>query len=235
MKRTVKMNSDRTEGRSKVEHAAWVAGLDPVPLQSVGAFGAAAAPVVEELVAAGFHVSSIADLRYRRLRYEAAVPILAAWLPRVQDAGVKEEIVQCLAVGFARPQAARPLLDEFRRVEDRSSMGLRWAIGNALDVVADDSVGDEMIDVALDRRYGKSREMLVVALGHLSGPRVVAALVQLLDDEDVCGHALIALGRLAPRVATVHVEPFLMHPTAWVRREARKTLEAIHRAEARLH
>ena len=192
-------------------------------------------PVVDDLVAAGFHVRTIADLRYRRLRYSAAVPILISWLPRMESAAVKEEIVQCLGVSYAKPAAARVLVEEFRRADESLSPGLRWAIGNALDVVADDSVAAEMLAIALDCSYGASREMLVVALGNLGDPRVVPALIELLGDEDVCGHALMALGRLAPLRARPHVEKLLAHPTGWVRREARKALDSIDRTAARLH
>jgi HEAT repeat protein len=192
-------------------------------------------PVLDDLVAAGFHVRTIADLRFRRLRYSAAVPILIGWLPRVDSAVVKEEIVQCLGVSYAKPAAARVLVEEFRRADEAASPGLRWAIGNALDVVGDDSVAPEMVAIALDRAYGPSREMLVVALGNLDDPRVVPALIDLLGDEEVCGHALMALGRLAPLIARAPVEKLLAHSTGWVRREARKALDAIDRAAARLH
>ncbi len=234
MKRTPRLAFEGAVAPGQAERSSLAANIK-TPLSMIAEYRVAEAPVVADLVAAGFPVATIADLRYRRLRYVDAVPVLAAWLPRVKHAAVKEEIVQCLGVGFAKPEAARPLIDEFVRVDDPSSMGLRWAIGNALDVVADDSVGDELVDIALDTRYGQSREMLVVALGNLSGERVVSALVKLLDDEDVCGHALMALARLAPRTARPRVEPLLVHPTAWVRKEARKTLEAIERATARLH
>src|SRR5207302_7207463 len=106
---------------------------------------------------------------------------------------VKESIVRTISVPFAKPMAARPLVEEFRRTADSAS-ALRWAIGNALDVVADESVADDMIELAKERRYGKAREMVVSGLGNLSDARVVPVLLELLKDEDVCGHALAAVG-----------------------------------------
>jgi HEAT repeats len=195
----------------------------------------AAAPVVRELIAAGFPVNTVADLHNKRLDYPAAIPILLAWLPKVQNLDVKQDIVRCLSVPYAKPVAAGPLIDEFRRAEEESPMGLRWVIGNALEVVGDDAVLDDMIELATDRRYGKAREMLVAGLGNMSDQRVIPVLLDLLKDDEVSGHAIMALGKLKPQAARPHVEPFLKHPNAWVRKEAAKTIEKIHKAGGRLH
>jgi hypothetical protein len=195
----------------------------------------AAAPIVKELVAAGFPVNTVADLHNKRLDYPAAIPILLAWLPKVQNLDVKQDIVRCLSVPYAKPLAAEPLIDEFRRAEDESPTGLRWVIGNALDVVADDAVLDDMMELARDGRYGKAREMLVAGLGNMSDERVIPLLLDLLKDDEISGHAIMALGKLKPRIARSHVEPFLKHPNAWVRKEAQKTIEKIDKAGGRLH
>jgi HEAT repeat protein len=143
--------------------------------------------------------------------------------------------LRCLSVPYAKPTAASPLIDEFRRAEDEKPTGLRWVIGNALEVVGDDSVLDDMIALAKDSRYGKAREMLVMGLGNTSDRRVVPVLIDLLEDDEVSGHAIVALGRLKARAARPHVEPFLKHPNAWVRKEAKKTIERIDKSGDRLH
>jgi HEAT repeats len=191
---------------------------------------AAAAPVVQELVTAGFSITTIADLHNKRLDYEAAVPILLAWLPKVQNVDVKQDIVRCLSTPHAKPMAARLLINEFRLSKDERPTGLRWTIGNALEVVADDTVVDDMIELATDRQYGKAREMLVMGLGNMSEQLVVPVLLALLNDDDVSGHAIKALGRLSPPSARASVEPFLKHPKEWVRQGAAKTLEKIDEA-----
>jgi len=195
----------------------------------------AAAPIVQELVAAGFPVNTVADLHNRQLNYPAAIPILLAWLPKVQNLDVKQDIVRSLSVPYAKPLAAGPLIDEFRRAEEESPTGLRWVIGNALEVVGDDAVLDDMIELARDRRYGKAREMLVAGFGNMSDQRVIPVLLDLLKDDEVTGHAIMALGKLKPQVARPHVEPFLKHPNAWVRNEAKKTIAKIDKAGGRLH
>ncbi len=187
----------------------------------------AAALLVQELVAAGFPVSTVADLYNKRLYYASAIPTLLGWLPKMQNLDVKQDIVRCLSVPFARPMAAGPLIHEFRSTKDESTNGLRWTIGNALEVVSDDTVLDDMIELATERRYGKAREMVIVGLGNMSDPRAVAVLVELLKDDEVCGHAIIALGKLKAPASRAHVQPFLRHPNEWVRKEAKRTIEKI--------
>ena len=74
------------------------------------------------------------------------------------------------------------------------------------------------------QRWGRSREMVVVALGNMTDPRTIGVLRALLADDVVAGNAITAIGRLGTREARVDVEPFLEHPKAWVRKKARQTL-----------
>ena len=104
--------------------------------------------LLDELAEVGFPVVSLTELRTSGVRYRAAVPVLLWWLPVMSDRRVKEELVRALSVPWARPVAALPLIAEFGRVDERvdpTGTGLRWAIGNALSVVADDSVFDELV------------------------------------------------------------------------------------------
>jgi hypothetical protein len=187
-----------------------------------------AAPVVGELRAAGFAIEGIADLFNRRLNYQKAIPILLAWLPKVTNPNVKEDIIRALSVKWAkRTVAAALLLVEFERADDAS---LRWAIGNALEVLATVEIADDLIRLATDRRYGRARQMVVLGLGKLKDARVVGALIDLLADEDVVGHAVIALGKLQARAARSRIESLLDHPKSWIRKEAKKALARIDKA-----
>jgi HEAT repeat protein len=103
--------------------------------------------------------------------------------------------------------------------------GIKWAIGNALSVVADDRVFEQLAAIAEDKRHGHDREMVALALGNMKDPRAVDVLVRLLDDDQVAGHAIMALGKLRARGVRSKIEPFLDHPKTWVRREARKALK----------
>jgi HEAT repeat protein len=178
--------------------------------------------LLAELNTGGFAVESIRDLRTSGKTYEAAIPILLTWLPRVTNPHVKEDLVRTLSVPFAR--TALPfLLTAFDESEDASD-ALRWAIANGIEVLADNSTLEWLLYRVHNRVLGRSRQMLVMALGKLNDPRSVTALVQLLRDDAVCGHALKTLNRLRAKVPPAAVESLLNHPQAWVRSEAAKLL-----------
>lgn len=89
--------------------------------------------------------------------YRQAVPVLLDWLqklevvPAADRAKVHEMLVRSLSVPAARGVAGPLLVEQFRRVEDPSGLGLRWVIANALSVVADDAVFDDLVELARDR------------------------------------------------------------------------------------
>lgn len=184
-------------------------------------------PVIDDLKAAGFEVDSLDELRRRDVRYEAAVPVLLKWLLLVSDSGSKDSIVRALSVPWAKPLAAMPLIDEFKKQPQGSP--LKWAIGNALSVVAENSVADELLALAQDKSNGKAREMVVVALGNLSDSRTSEVLTNLLEDEEVCGHAIIAIANLNARQAVPKIQRLIHHPKAWVRKEAKKAIAKLTR------
>lgn len=186
----------------------------------------ASAPVVAELNQAGFPVSWISDLYARKMNYAEAIPILIKWLPLIDNTDVKESIVRALSVSWARPSAALPLIREYAKA-DPASTNFKWAVANALAVVADDSVFREIVDLVRDDRHGKAREMLALALGNMKNPQASEVLLDLLEDEVVAGHAIMALGKLRDRRASPRIQPFLQHPKAWVRKEASKALKKI--------
>jgi HEAT repeat protein len=108
---------------------------------------------------------------------------------------------------------------------------LKWAIGNALCIVADDSVFQDVVALARDERHGQAREMVVEALANRRYPQAVDVLCELLADEEVAGHALVALGKLKAACARPQIEPFLNHSEGWVRKEAKRALAKIDRAK----
>jgi HEAT repeat protein len=190
-----------------------------------------ARPVIADLRAAGFRVNDVADLFNKPMNYKNAIPILLAWLPRMLNPDVKEDIVRALSVKWARPVAAPALVVEFKKANGPNQSSLRWAIGNALEVVADDSVFEDLIRISIDRRFGNARQMVVQGLGKMKNPRTVAILVRLLDDEDVSAHAIFALGKLRAVEARSAIEPFLDHSRSLLRKEARKALAKIDAAQ----
>lgn len=187
--------------------------------------------LLEDLRHAGVPVSDVWDLVNSQVQYRAALPVLIDWLqsvdarvPADERPKVREGLVRALSVPAARPAAAPVMIEEFRRALDPSGLGFRWVVGNALSVVADDSVFDEIMTLAQDPRYGKARQMVVLGLARSKDPRAVTLLVSLLDDEDVVAHAVMALGKIRPPGVRPLVERLLDHPQAFVRGEAKKAL-----------
>jgi hypothetical protein len=81
--------------------------------------------------------------------------------------------------------------------------------------------------LCLDRRFGKGRESFIMLLGHYGGAAQIPTLVQLLDDPEVCGHAVYALRLLGASEASERIRPFLGSGKTWVREEALKYFQKI--------
>jgi hypothetical protein len=183
--------------------------------------------VLRELGAVGFASRSLADLRHSGVRYREAIPVLLDWLPRVTNVKAKGEIVRALSVPWAKPVATEPLIDEFRRLDvsaDPTGTGLRWTIGNALEVLFADANFEAFTELARDERYGKARQMVVLGLGKSKRPEAVDVLLGFIGDPDVDGHAVKALGKLKAPESRPALESKLADSRAWVRSEARKAL-----------
>jgi hypothetical protein len=192
-------------------------------------------PIIDDLAQIGIYVEWVSDLIYKypsmyQTNHREIIPILLRWLPLIENPDVKEAIVRALSVPWAKGVAARPLIEEFRKAQNWL---LKWAIGNALSVVADKSVFDEVVELVRDKRHGRAREMLPLALVKTKDPRVVPILIELLNDEEIAGHAVSALRRLAPPEARTAIEPFISHPKTWIRNEAKRTLAKIDKKLAR--
>ena len=173
---------------------------------------------------------------------EAAAPLLVEWLPRIQDPVEKEVIARSLTgTRSARSEAARAILEEFRNapMNDETT---KWAYANALATLADAAVADDLVELIRDTRHGRAREMLCDALKRTKDPRAPDVLIKLIDDDDVAGHAILALRSYGPKSALPHLrraEPKLAavlgRPTSteFARRQARKALERIGKPRAR--
>jgi hypothetical protein len=183
----------------------------------------AAAPLMAELAASGYEAESL-DVLAQSKAYKDAIPLLIKWLPKMASFPVKQSIIKALSVDWAGPDAVTALLSEFRSAPDSANAGLKWAIGNALEVLASDDFFDEYVNLAQDKRHGIARQILVSALGKMENPKAVDVLLGFLDDEEVVGHALIGLKKLKAKEARPQIELLLNHPKAWIRKAAKEAL-----------
>jgi hypothetical protein len=125
--------------------------------------------------------------------YDAATPILVEWLPRVHDPVEKEVIARSLTGSkTAGAAAARALVTEFRSAP-LSDETTKWAYANALATLAGPEIADDLLGLIRDRRHGTARQMLCDALRRTKDSRAPDALIELVDDDDVAGHAILAL------------------------------------------
>lgn len=190
----------------------------------------AAAGLLEDLHLAGFEAGVVSDLRTSG--DERVIPILSRWLPQVEYEPLKQDIVSTLGSSWGRPGAARPLVDEFRRTsppDDPEGFSLRWFIGDSLERVADESVLDDLIDIAVDPGNGRDRSFVVAALGNMRAERerVLPVILGLFDDPAMAPYAAIAAGKLRAVETKSRLEQLAADPRDWVRDEARKALKKL--------
>jgi hypothetical protein len=139
--------------------------------------------------------------------YLRAAPILLEWLPRVEDQVLREVIARSLGFPEAPPGTGAGLVAEFQRQpKSEDWMSTKWAVGSALAEVADPDVADDLIDLLRDRRHGRARQMLCMALRRTKDPRAPDVLKELLDDPDVAGHAILELRLLGPKSSLPHLQ-----------------------------
>jgi len=196
--------------------------------------------MLEELRLKGIDTSEFgvfSSVRPTSFDHAHAAPILLRWLPELRDPIEKERVVRHLT---AEPEAerigaAQVLIDEFARSDAHH---LKWAIGSALATLATEKDAERLIELARDRRHGRSRELLCDALKRTKDPRAPDVLIGLIDDRDVAGHAILALRSYGPRSSLPHLrraEEKLRKVAGdanfseFSRRQARKALERLER------
>ena len=185
-------------------------------------------PVDKSLEAIGYNLRLLSILRGSRKKYDSAIPILLEYLQQISSADAKLVIVSALAVPWAGSNVGPVLVREFEKAP-KEQEHLRWTIANALEAVAQPSLLEKIIEIATNKENGKAREMVVLALGKFRDPRSVSVLIKLLNDDQVAGHAIKALGKLKAKEALDHLAKFTDHPQ-WVRSEAEKAIARIMKA-----
>ena len=187
------------------------------------------ASLVQALAAAGVVVSSVWELVNSAHKYPSAIPVLIKHLKTPYHPKIREGIARALTVPEAKPTAAHALIEAFQHEPDSTDISVKWALANALTVVADESVLDDLIALVQDKRHGASRTVLTLALGNTKSPRAVNVLLELLQDDKVVEHALTVLGTLREQRAKQPIQRLLHHPQPQVRKAARRALAKIDR------
>lgn len=169
----------------------------------------------------GFEVETYDDLKAIKRKIKKLVPVLIKYLYMFETRNFKRSVIGLLAVkGFN--QATETLLDAY--ISDDESMD-KWAIGDALYSIQDKRFEDEYIKIVEDKSNGISRQMIVILLGKLRCEKAITTLINLLQDDDVDGHAIMALGYFKNDELINYIEPFLNHEKRWIRQEAERAIK----------
>lgn len=194
---------------------------------------------------AGVEVESIGDLIYASAPYPEAIPVLIQLLPQINVIDMKDGIVRALTVKEARGIAARPLIEEFKRIDaprttdEAKELGLypllsyKWTVGNAIGYVATPDDLEEIFALLTDPRHGDARQQLIDALVRLKPGWAAPLLIEFLNDPTVALQSINALGKLRAVEARPLMEPFLTDERTWVRQAARDAIQRIDKAIAK--
>lgn len=198
------------------------------------------APLFSSLHDEGIQVKDAFDLEYGFLEdkdlYRKALKHILEFLPKVNDGLVIDLLAGTLRNKWASPQAIPILIKEFQRVAavgtplGDSTAG--WRIGDVLSYLAQRDCLDDIINLFSKREYGSARQMLATPLAKFGkgNQEVVRVLIRSLSDEDVAGHAIVALGKMRAKEARNSIIPFLSHKNSWLRNSARNALKKIEEA-----
>jgi hypothetical protein len=72
-------------------------------------------------------------------------------------------------------------------------------------VLAELEIADDLVELITDPRHGRAREMLCDALTRTKDSRAPDVLIELIDDDDVAAHAILALRRHGPKSSLPHL------------------------------
>lgn len=251
-------NKSRAEIIEEARHRIREEALrDPAKRELLQNHIAIAGPLLNELAELGYEVDTLDDLRHLGKPWRSAIPVLLRWLTRIDDPNVKENIVRCLSVPWVGNKATGELIWEFKKyapidpehAEDISNLSsaafikhlgtikrrdpsasLAWAIGNALSIVDVKGFEKQIVEVCRNPKYGIARQMMVLGLGRLrQHPEAEETAIELLSDEDVKLHAIVALGKVKSKRALFELEKLLADKRAAIRKEARKAITKIMR------
>lgn len=185
------------------------------------------AMIITGLRKRGYSINSINDLMRLSSKERELIPFLSGLLEQFTDENDKEFIVRCLGVkGFQ--EIISKLLEEFKTAKGNS---YRWAIANSINIIHDMTIEQELITLSENKKYGTGRQMLVLSLGCYKTDSSIKCLRGLLQDEEVRGHALRALGKCGNSEVLPDIEKYCDSDNRWIRKEALNAVDKIRRRE----
>jgi HEAT repeat protein len=179
--------------------------------------------MIKEINSAGFELEDFNHLPSLKPKHKFLIPILLRYLGKFERLNTNEMIVRALGVkGFY--DATSRLIDEYHKSDNRF---YKWAIGNSLSIILDQKYEDEYIEIIKNKANASSRQMVVITLGKLKSIKAIEFFIQLLDDDDIDGHIIMALKYYKNKELIKYIEPFLNHNKSWIRQEAKKSIKKL--------
>lgn len=185
------------------------------------------AMIITGLRQRGYSINSINDLMRLSSKERKLIPFLTGLLERFTDENDKEFIVRCLGVKGFREIISK-LLEEFKTAKGNS---YRWAIVNSINIIHDMTIEQELIALSENKKYGTGRQMLVLSLGCYKTDSSIKCLRDLLQDEEVRGHSLRALGKCGNSEVLPDIEKYCDSDNRWIRKEALNAADKIRKRE----
>lgn len=178
--------------------------------------------LIKEVNNNGFNIQDLNELSTIKRKIKSLISILIKYLYLFEEGNFKDTIVGLLGVkGF---YDATEILINFYN----NDMAIdKWAIGDTLYSIQDKRFEDEYIKMVSDKDNGISRQMIIILLGKLRCEKAIPTLLSLLQDSDVNGHVIMALGYFKNSELIQYIEPFLNHEKGWIRKEAEKAIKKI--------
>lgn len=156
-------------------------------------------------------------------KHPVTVPILLKHVNEITDESNKEFLVRCLGVkGF--DEASKTLIDEFYKSKN---VFYKWAIGNSLSIISSFESLPELIKIAQEKEHGIARQMIVDGLGAYKNEEVKSVLINLLNDDEVVGHAISGIAKTGDKSLIKYIEPFTTHKIKWIRNESLKAMKKL--------
>jgi hypothetical protein len=144
----------------------------------------AQAPLLADLAVLGIEVQSVWDLVNTSSPYHDAIPLLLEHLRRPYPNVIREGIARALAVPATRKIGWSVLVDEFRKTEATNEQ-VKDGLAVALAGASDDSVIQELIGLAKDKRNGCSRILLLAGIRRSKRLEAKQAIDELAEDPDL--------------------------------------------------
>ena len=176
--------------------------------------------LLNEIRSKGVEISSINDLININESFKDIVPIILKYIREIDDESDKQFLVKCLGVSRFT-EATSDLIEEFKNSTNTS---YKWAIGNTLSIILDKSKIEELLEIIQNKQHGIARQMIIIAIGKMNVKKAIPILLNLLNDEDVIGHVITALGYYKDPELISYIEPFTHHQISWIRKEAIKVI-----------